>query len=62
MVIRLHIQEPGADDANQTGAAVPSNFTSLGEATNAVMLRLSTKLPRIKVRGRLGEESKSPSR
>ena len=41
------------------------SFQSLGEATESVIMRLSTKLPRIRVkrvRGRLGEESKSPSR
>lgn len=49
MVIQiLHShQEPGAG-ANHD-AEVPSNFTPLGEATNAVVMRLSSKLPRLKV-------------
>lgn len=34
--------------ANQEDASV-SNFTPLGEATNAVVMRLSSKLPRLKV-------------
>jgi hypothetical protein len=44
----LHIQEPGGQDGN-LDAEVPSNFTPLGEITNAVVLRLGSKLPRLKV-------------
>lgn len=40
------IQEPGVSDANPD-ASVP--FISLGEASQAVVMRLQSKLPRIKV-------------
>lgn len=65
MVIQiLHShQEPGAG-ANQD-AEVPSNFTPIGKAADAVILRLQSKLPRIKVkrlRGLRGEENTEPSR
>lgn len=46
--IRSIDQVPGDVDANRD-AEVPSNFTPLGEATQAVVMRLSSKLPRIKV-------------
>ena len=47
MVIHtLHIPEPGATDANLESALVP--FISLGEITHAVILRLSSDLPRIR--------------
>lgn len=39
-------QEPGEQDANRD-AEVP--FISLGEASQAVVMRLQVKLPRIKV-------------
>lgn len=39
--------EPGGSDANQQADLVP--FVSLGEVTQAVVLRLSSDLPRIKV-------------
>ena len=52
MVIQLHTLEPiGASGANQESAAVPSNFVPLGEATQAVVLRLSSELPRLRVYG-----------
>ena len=52
MVIRFQTQEPiGASGANQESAAVPSNFVPLGEATQAVVLRLSSELPRLRVYG-----------
>lgn len=44
----LHTEEPaGVSGANQEDAAVP--FISLGEASQAVVMRLQVKLPRIKV-------------
>lgn len=44
----LHTEEPaGVSGANQEDAAVP--FISLGEASQAVVLRLQSRLPRIKV-------------
>ena len=50
MVIQLHTLEPiGASGANQESAAVPSNFVPLGAATQAVVMRLSSKRPRIRV-------------
>jgi len=50
MVIKFQDQEPtSASGANQESAAVPSNFTSLGSEVQAVVMRLSPKLPRIKV-------------
>ncbi|ASQ10208.1 hypothetical protein CDO22_08550 [Sinorhizobium meliloti] len=58
-------QEPGASGANQESAEVPSNFTPIGKAADAVILRLQSKLPRIKVkrlRGLRGEENTEPSR
>jgi hypothetical protein len=46
---------PGGDDANQEADLVP--FVALGEAALAVVLRLSSDLPRIKVvRGLLDRE------
>ena len=46
MVIHtLNIPEPGSSDAN-LDALVP--FISLGEITHAVILRLSSDLPRIR--------------
>lgn len=55
-------QEPGAG-ANQD-AEVPSNFTPLGEAADAVVMRLSSKLPRMKVKRVRGlrREETEPSR
>jgi hypothetical protein len=56
------IEEPaGATDANQEGADGSLPFIPLGRATAAVVLRLRTKLPRVKVaslplRGRGTEE------
>ncbi|RVG08563.1 hypothetical protein CN234_17425 [Sinorhizobium meliloti] len=58
-------QEPdGATVAKLEADTVP--FISLGEASQAVVMRLQVKLPRIKVskegRGRNREEKVSPSR
>lgn len=64
MVITFQTQEPDVQDANRD-AAVPSNFTPIGKAADAVILRLQSKLPRIKVkrlRGLRGEENTEPSR
>ncbi|RAS13524.1 hypothetical protein DEU52_106122 [Ensifer adhaerens] len=47
MVIHtLHITEPGGTVAKQETDLVP--FISLGEVTHAVILRLSSDLPRIR--------------
>lgn len=55
----LHTEEPaGVSGANQEDAAVP--FISLGEASQAVVMRLQVKLPRIKVRTAQGEEPSRP--
>jgi hypothetical protein len=43
-------EELGVSGANQEGAEVPLPFKSLGEAADAVILRLSARLPRIKVK------------
>jgi len=61
----LHTEEPDGEVAKLEADTVPSNFTPLGEATNAVVMRLNSKLPRIKVkrlRGLHGEENTEPSR
>lgn len=57
------MQDQSASDANLESASV-STFTPIGELADAVILRLSVKLPRVRVkrgRGRHGEENKSPS-
>lgn len=46
-----HIQEPGGAVAKLEAYLVPSNFVPLGEATQAVVLRLSSELPRLRVYG-----------
>lgn len=46
-----HIQEPGGGVAKLEADLVPSNFVPLGEATQAVVLRLSSELPRLRVYG-----------
>lgn len=46
-----HIQEPGGTVAKLEADLVPSNFVPLGEATQAVVLRLSSELPRLRVYG-----------
>lgn len=67
MVIQiLHShQEPGDVDANQTDAG-DSTFIQIGEPAHAVVMRLRSRLPRLKVqkegRGRNREEKVSPSR
>lgn len=57
-------QEPCGAVAKLEADTVP--FISLGEASQAVVMRLQVKLPRIKVskggRGRNREEKVSPSR
>ena len=45
----LHTEEPDGGVAKLEADTVPSNFTPLGEATNAVVMRLNSKLPRLKV-------------
>ena len=59
MVTRIHIQEPEGADANHD--AEGSSFVSLGSQIEAVVMRLKTRLPRVKVaslplRGRGTEE------
>lgn len=60
----LHTEEPDGAVAKLEADTVP--FISLGEASQAVVMRLQVKLPRLKVqkegRGRNREEKVSPSR
>ncbi|ASJ58969.1 hypothetical protein SMB554_07055 [Sinorhizobium meliloti] len=59
MVITFQTQEPcGATVAKLEADTVP--FISLGEASQAVVMRLQVKLPRIKVRTAQGEEPSRP--
>lgn len=52
-------QKPDDSGANQEDAG--SSFIPLGEAMEAVILRLSTELPRIRVRAPIWEEgNRSP--
>lgn len=44
-------QEPDGAVAKLEADTVPSNFTPLGEATQAVVMRLQSKLPRLRVMG-----------
>lgn len=58
-------QEPDGADANQDAEA-GSTFIQIGEPAHAVVMRLRSRLPRLKVqkegRGRNREEKVSPSR
>lgn len=56
----LHTEEPDGRVAKLEADTVP--FISLGEASQAVVMRLQTKLPRIRVRGPVREEKDRPSR
>lgn len=59
----LHTQEPDGAVAKLEADTVP--FISLGEASQAVVMRLQVKLPRIKVRSVLnadGEEKRRTDR
>lgn len=42
-------QEPDSADANLDAASAPSTFIQLGVPALAVVMRLQTRLPRIKV-------------
>jgi hypothetical protein len=46
-MVSKNSKEPGASGANQES---PGSFQSLGEATDAVVMRLRSKLPRIRVK------------
>lgn len=63
--LTLHIQEPDGADANQE-AETGSTFIQIGLPAHAVVMRLRSRLPRLKVqkegRGRNREEKVSPSR
>lgn len=58
-------QDPGNSGANQEDAG-DSTFIQIGEPAHAVVMRLRSRLPRLKVqkegRGRNREEKVSPSR
>lgn len=49
MVIKFQDQEPAGAVAKLEADTVPSNFVPLGAATQAVVMRLSSKRPRIRV-------------
>ena len=53
MVITFQTQEPDSADANQD--ATDFSFIQIGEPALAVVMRLQTRLPRIKVRSVLNE-------
>lgn len=54
----LHTEEPDGEVAKLEADTVP--FISLGEASQAVVLRLQSRLPRVKVRTAQGEEPSRP--
>lgn len=59
----LHTQEPDGDqDANHDDAAVPSELVPLGKATEAVVMKLRSRLPRVRVLASTGRKDAEASK